>query len=135
MKKIFTIALMSVITLGTVSTVTSCSKDDDEVVAAKYDVVGTWDLVKYKDTDGTFQDMTILKYWVKFNSDKSYSSFYLGDNFSGTYNYDNNDKIEVTVQGEKLYYKINSLTGNEAEAEMYSQDNPADKIVFKLKRK
>lgn len=135
MKKIFTIALMSVIALGTVSTVTSCSKDDDEVVAVKYDVVGTWDLVKYKDTDGTFQDMTILKYWVKFNSDKSYSSFYLGDNFSGTYNYDNNDKIEVTVQGEKLYYKINSLTGNEAEAEMYSQDNPADKIVFKLKRK
>ena len=135
MRKIFTIALMSSITLGTVSTITSCSKDDDEVVASKYDIVGTWDLIKYKDNDGTFQDMTILKYWVKFNSDKSYSSFYLGDNFSGTYNYDNNDKIEVKVQGEKIYYKINSLTGNEAEAEMYSQNNPADKIIFKLKRK
>lgn len=126
---------MSAITLGTVSSVASCSKDDDEVVSAKYNLLGTWDLVQYKDTDGIFKDMSILKYWVKFNSDKSYSSFYLENNFSGIYTYDNNNEIEVVVQGQKLYYKIISLNGNDAEAEFYSKENPSDKIVFKLKRR
>lgn len=111
----------------------SCSSDRDENSTPKYNIIGKWKALQYKDTDGTFKDMSILNWFSQFNSDGSYIS-YSGSTYSGTYTYDNNTKITAKVGSETVYYTIISLSGNNAEAEMYYASNPNDKVVYKLQR-
>lgn len=111
----------------------SCSSDRDENSTPKYNIIGKWKALQYKDTDGTFKDMSILNWFSQFNTDGSYIS-YSGSTYSGTYTYDNNTKITAKVGSETVYYTIISLSGNNAEAEMYYASNPNDKVVYKLQR-
>lgn len=110
----------------------SCSSDRDDSTP-KYNIIGKWKAMQYKDTDGTFKDMSILNWYSQFNSDGSYTS-YSGSTYSGTYTYDNNNKITAKVGSETVYYTIISLSGNNAEAEMYYASDPNDKVVYKLQR-
>lgn len=110
----------------------SCSSDRDDSTP-KYNIIGKWNVTHYKDTDGTYKDMSILNWYAQFNSDGSYKS-YSGSNYSGTYTYDNNTKISAKVGSETIYYTILSMSATNAEAEMYYASDPTDKIVFKLQK-
>ena len=129
-KSIFLLALsLIVLSLSFVS----CSSDRDENSTPKYNIIGKWKAMQYKDYDGTFKDMSILNWYSQFNSDGTYNS-YSGTFYSGTYKYDNNTKITAKVGSETVHYTIISLSGNNAEAEMYYGSNPSDKVVYKLQR-
>ncbi len=109
----------------------SCSSDRDD--SPKYNIIGKWNATHYKDTDGTYKDMSILNWYSQFNSDGTYKS-YSGSTYYGTYTYDNNTKITAKVGSETVYYTIISLSGNNAEAEMYYASDPTDRVIFKLVR-
>ena len=131
MKKLIFLVAISLIVLS--FSFVSCSSDRDENSTPKYNIIGKWKAMQYKDYDGTFKDMSILNWYSQFNSDGTYKS-YSGSNYSGTYTYDNNTKIIAKVGSETVYYTIISLSGNNAEAEMYYGSNPSDKVVYKLQR-
>ncbi|MDV3490938.1 hypothetical protein CMV03_07010 [Elizabethkingia anophelis] len=135
MRKIFTVLSLSVITLGTVFTSCSSSDNRDEQASTRYNVIGTWDLMAFKDENGKFIDATILKQWAAFNADGTYKSYSNKSNYSGTYTYDNKSLITASVSGFKVYYNIISIDGNEAIAEYYDQSNTNDRVTFKLKRR
>lgn len=131
MKKSFFLLAISLIVLS--FSFVSCSSDRDENSAPKYNIIGKWKAMQYKDTDGVFKDMSILNWYSQFNSDGTYTS-YSGSNYYGTYTYDNNNRIIAKVGSETVYYTIISLSGNNAEAEMYYASEPSDKVIYKLQR-
>ncbi|MDN5627890.1 MAG: hypothetical protein L0G16_07995, partial [Weeksellaceae bacterium] len=118
-----------------VSFFNSCSSDRDEekTVTPKYNIVGKWKAMQYKDTDGTWKSMAILNWYSQFNTDGTYVT-YNGNTFNGTYTYDNDSKITAKAGGETVNYTIHSMSGNIAEAEMYYSSSPNDKVTYKLEK-
>ena len=132
MKKTILFFAMSIFAI---SIFNSCSsdRDDDKSTTPKYNVVGKWKAMQYKDTDGTWKDMAILNWYSQFNADGSYLS-YSGSNYKGTYTYDNNNKITAKVGNETVIYTISTMTESTAEAEMYYNSNTNDKVTYKLQK-
>lgn len=133
MKKLL---LTSVLAFATLGTVTSCSSDRDEPTTTqtpKYAVSGTWDFTQYYDT--TWEDMSMLKYYITIKSDNTYTTNYLGTNDSGTYTYDNADMLVLKSNISTNNIRIVSMTSTDAQIEMYNNSNPSDVAKFKLKRR
>lgn len=134
MKKQSISFLFAVVAFVSFSVFTSCSSDDDNSSdGLKYNVVGTWDLKEFK-----IQDMWInvadRGYYVTFGEDGEYHGYYLDVETSGTYVYDGHDEIVVTSGDTRNFIKIHSLKGNKAEAELYDDANPEEKVEFRFER-
>lgn len=131
--------LISILSLFTAFSIVSCSSDRDDdttELQARYNVTGTWDFAQYKNESGVWTSMSVLGYYIKFNSDNTYSTNYLGEADAGTYTYDKKDLI-ITTSPEfgTSHIKIVSMTSTDAEAYMFDPADPADRIELRFKKR
>lgn len=116
--KLFSLMLLI---LTTSISLSSCSKNEDELIDIKSQIIGTWDATAIK-SDNTWIDITDypnLAISISFYEDGSYYGRGALGNGGGTYTVSDR-KIYTYIDGE-LYctYNIRYLSGSFAELVMY----------------
>lgn len=98
----------------------SCSKDDDNDLVTVSDIVGTWKLVQYSNTNGNYMAWPFQTTTATFNANGTYSgSGYFG-NGDGTWRQSGNI-ITTYIEGQEyIKYEVIELSKNSCTLKMYA---------------
>lgn len=110
-----------------------CNKENEPEIT-QLDVSGKWFLTEiYSIKTDEWTDVSVFKYYAEFNSDGSYSAYFRGSSYSGTWKME--DKKVIADVGEFfIYFDIIELNGDKGIFEMKYQEELGG-IKLKAERK
>lgn len=110
----------------------ACSKDEDEVLLSREQVVGTWDVV-WVEENGKALDVPKGYIYMTLTESGTYRTVMFGDAYSGTYQISENTVVGTTRDPITEYYKFTSLDGNTATIDYSNSDN--EKMKFRVEKR
>lgn len=110
MKRILFSAL---VLMSMVMAFSSCSKDDEQITLSQKEVVGKWNVTSYA-TTGSFEEAPEGFIYINLKSDYSYSTYFLGNSYVGTYKVNGNTVTGTTLDPITETMKFDKLSGGNA---------------------
>lgn len=107
------VLLSTVVLISLLLAFANCSKDDEKITLSQKEVIGKWNVTSYA-TTGAFEEVPEGFIYINLKSDYSYSTYFLGNSYVGTYKVNGNTVTGTTLDPITETMKFDNLSGNNA---------------------